>query len=40
MNVNSENQKLVLGIVCGALFPNVAQVVKPDTKYKLTATGG
>ncbi|XP_068731445.1 putative ATP-dependent RNA helicase DHX57 [Montipora capricornis] len=39
MNVNSKNQKLVLGIVCGALFPNVVQVVKPDTKYELTATG-
>ena len=40
MNVNSKNQKLVLGIVCGALFPNVVQVVKPDIKYKATAAGG
>ncbi|XP_068681408.1 putative ATP-dependent RNA helicase DHX57 isoform X2 [Montipora foliosa] len=39
MNVNSKNQKLVLGIVCGALFPNVVQVVKPDIKYKATAAG-
>ena len=39
MNANSKNQKLVLGVVCAALFPNVVQVVKPDVKYKASATG-
>ncbi|XP_015776859.1 PREDICTED: putative ATP-dependent RNA helicase DHX57 [Acropora digitifera] len=39
VNANSKNQKLVLGVVCAALFPNVVQVVKPDVKYKASATG-
>ena len=39
MNVNSKNQKLVLGVVCAALFPNVVQVVKPDIKYKASIAG-
>lgn len=29
----------MLGVVCAALFPNVVQVVKPDVKYKASATG-
>ena len=39
MNINSKNQKLVLGVVCAALFPNVVQVVKPDVKYKASIAG-
>jgi len=39
MNANSKKQKLVLGIVCAALFPNVVQVVKPEIKYKASVAG-
>lgn len=37
--MNSKNQKLVLGVVCAALFPNIVQVVKPDVKYKASVAG-
>ena len=39
MNANSKNQKLVLGVVCAALFPNVVQFVKPEIKYKASVAG-
>ena len=37
--MNSKNHKLVLGVVCAALFPNIVQVVKPDVKYKASVAG-
>ncbi|KAK3704919.1 hypothetical protein QZH41_016746 [Actinostola sp. cb2023] len=39
VNSNADNQKLLLGVLCGALYPNVVQVIKPETKYKASSTG-
>ena len=38
-NVNMDNHKLVLSVLCAALFPNVVQVVTPKTKYKASSAG-
>ena len=31
--------KLVVAVLCAALYPNVVQVMTPDTKYAKTGSG-
>ncbi|XP_031550267.1 putative ATP-dependent RNA helicase DHX57 isoform X2 [Actinia tenebrosa] len=39
VNSNADNLKLLLGVLCGALYPNVVHIVKPATKYKASSGG-
>ncbi|XP_074435207.1 putative ATP-dependent RNA helicase DHX57 [Larus michahellis] len=38
-NSNAENIKLISAMLCAALYPNVVQVKKPESKYQKTSTG-
>ncbi|KAL3874748.1 hypothetical protein ACJMK2_037719 [Sinanodonta woodiana] len=38
-NVNSHNWKLVAAILVGALYPNVVQVLSPESKYSQSSAG-
>ena len=38
-NVNSNNYKLVVAVLCSALYPNIVQMLSPELKYKQTAAG-
>ncbi|QQP35127.1 DEAH (AspGluAlaAsp/His) box polypeptide 57, partial [Caligus rogercresseyi] len=38
-NANNDNGKLILSVLCGALYPNVVQVLSPEIKFKQTAGG-
>ena len=38
-NSNSDNSKLVVAVLCAALYPNVVQVMTPETKYSKTSVG-
>ena len=39
LNVNGLNYKLLVSVLCAALYPNVVQMLSPEVKYKQTATG-
>ena len=39
LNENSLNYNIVKSIITGALYPNIAKVQYPDTKYAMTAAG-
>jgi hypothetical protein len=39
VNSNADNSKLLLGVLCGALYPNVVHIEKPSTKYKASSVG-
>ncbi|XP_059087523.1 putative ATP-dependent RNA helicase DHX57 [Tigriopus californicus] len=38
-NENGTNWKLLVSVICAALYPNIVQVLSPDLKYKQTAAG-
>ncbi|XP_035667918.1 putative ATP-dependent RNA helicase DHX57 [Branchiostoma floridae] len=38
-NLNANNQQLVAAMMCAALYPNVVQVLTPESKYSLTSAG-
>ena len=38
-NANNDNYKLVVSVLAAALYPNVVQMLSPETKYKQTAAG-
>ncbi|XP_072032670.1 putative ATP-dependent RNA helicase DHX57 [Amphiura filiformis] len=38
-NSNADNSKLVVAVLCAALYPNVVQVMTPETKYSQTSVG-
>lgn len=38
-NENGTNWKLLVSVICAALYPNIVQVLSPDVKYKQTAAG-
>ena len=38
-NLNSTNWKLVSAVLVGALYPNVVQVLTPESKYAQTGGG-
>jgi len=38
-NVNSKNWKLMSGILVAALYPNIVQVLTPDTRYQQSSGG-
>ena len=38
-NVNQDNTRLIRAVICAGLYPNVARVQKPDTKYAETVGG-
>uniref|UniRef100_A0A2K6SIQ0 Putative ATP-dependent RNA helicase DHX57 n=1 Tax=Saimiri boliviensis boliviensis TaxID=39432 RepID=A0A2K6SIQ0_SAIBB len=38
-NSNAENPKLILAMLCAALYPNVVQVKSPEEKFQKTSTG-
>ena len=38
-NSNADNMKLVVAVLCAALYPNVVQVMTPEAKYTSTAAG-
>ena len=39
LNSNNKNGKLLLSILCAALYPNVVQVLSPKTKFQQTTSG-
>ena len=39
MNVNNKNGKLIVSLLCAALYPNVVQILSPKTKFKQTSAG-
>ncbi|CAG0884517.1 unnamed protein product [Darwinula stevensoni] len=39
INENGENVRLVVSVLCGALYPNVVQILTPEVTYKQTPTG-
>ncbi|CAB4056568.1 DHX57 [Lepeophtheirus salmonis] len=39
VNSNNDNEKIILSVLCGALYPNVVQVLSPEVKFKQTASG-
>lgn len=39
LNGNCGNHKLIVSILCAALYPNIVQVLSPQIKYKQTASG-
>ena len=39
MNANNKNGKLLLSILCSALYPNVVQILSPKTKFAQTSSG-
>ncbi|XP_071787163.1 putative ATP-dependent RNA helicase DHX57 [Asterias amurensis] len=38
-NSNAENSRLVVAVLCAALYPNVVQVMTPESKYSKTSAG-
>ncbi|XP_022087605.1 putative ATP-dependent RNA helicase DHX57 [Acanthaster planci] len=38
-NSNADNSRLVLAVLCAALYPNVVQVMTPESKYSQTSAG-
>ncbi|XP_038072636.1 putative ATP-dependent RNA helicase DHX57 [Patiria miniata] len=38
-NANADNSRLVLAVLCAALYPNVVQVMTPESKYSQTSAG-
>ncbi len=38
-NANGNNFKLVVSVLCAALYPNIVQILSPELKYKATAVG-
>jgi ATP-dependent RNA helicase DHX57 len=39
VNANGSNYKLVVSVLCAALYPNIVQSLTPELKYKATASG-
>ena len=39
LNSNNKNGKLLLSILCSALYPNVIQILSPKTKFHQTTSG-
>ena len=39
LNVNNKSGKLLVSLLCAALYPNVVQILSPKTKFKQTAAG-
>eukprot|EP00057_Strongylocentrotus_purpuratus_P028270 XP_011682744.1 PREDICTED: putative ATP-dependent RNA helicase DHX57 [Strongylocentrotus purpuratus] len=39
INVNASNDKLVVAVLCAALYPNVVQVLTPEAKYTQSSAG-
>ena len=38
-NVNSSNWKVMSGMLVAALFPNIVQILTPDTRYAASSAG-
>lgn len=39
LNINNENYKLLQGLLCAALYPNVAKVLSPAKSFRVQSTG-
>nr|XP_054758550.1 putative ATP-dependent RNA helicase DHX57 [Lytechinus pictus] len=39
INVNASNDRLVVAVLCAALYPNVVQVLTPEAKYTQSSAG-
>ncbi|XP_044008649.1 putative ATP-dependent RNA helicase DHX57 isoform X2 [Aphidius gifuensis] len=39
LNANNDNLKLLQGLLCGALYPNVVKVFTPEKSFQIQATG-
>ncbi|XP_072164238.1 LOW QUALITY PROTEIN: putative ATP-dependent RNA helicase DHX57 [Diadema setosum] len=39
VNTNANNDRLIVAVLCAALYPNVVQVLTPEAKYSLTSSG-
>ncbi|XP_012229810.1 putative ATP-dependent RNA helicase DHX57 isoform X2 [Linepithema humile] len=39
LNTNNENYKLLQGLLCAALYPNVAKVLSPAKSFRVQSTG-
>ena len=37
--MNAYNDRLVVAVLCAALYPNVVQVLTPEAKYSQTRAG-
>ncbi|XP_071961739.1 putative ATP-dependent RNA helicase DHX57 [Antedon mediterranea] len=38
-NINAENNRLVIAVLCAALYPNIVQVMTPESKFSQTKAG-
>merc|ERR1719229_111280 len=38
-NANAKNLRLLVSVLCSALYPNIVQILSPELKYKQTAAG-
>lgn len=39
LNANSENSRLIAGILCASLYPNVVKIMTPESSYVQTLSG-
>lgn len=39
LNANSENSRLIAGILCSSLYPNIVKILTPVTNYVSTVSG-
>lgn len=39
MNANCNNDRLLISILCAALYPNIVKVLTPEKYYTMSASG-
>lgn len=39
LNINNDNYKLLQGLLCAALYPNIAKVFTPEKSFQVQSTG-
>ncbi len=39
MNAHGSNHRLLVSVLCAALYPNIVQILSPELRYKETASG-